>query len=720
MIIFVVYQIVDIHLMKYLSALAIFLMSTSLFSQDSNSQHGDPGHYNCGISDHTEQLFEAHPEQRVIAEEATAELEDFTRMYSDSPLRDDELIIIPVVFHIIHANGPENISNAQVESAIDVMNADFKALNSGINAVIPEFQSIIGNVNFEFRLARLDPDGNCTNGIIRTVDSETSEGGENLKAISETWGRSSYLNIWVCNSIESGAAGYAYLPGDVNGSFGAQIDGIVIQHNYVGDMGTSNLNNSHSLTHEVGHWANLPHTWGAGNNPGLPGNCTGDDGVADTPATIGWTTCDLDGVSCGSLDNVQNFMEYSYCSEMFTNGQKARMRAALNSSISQRNQLNTSANLAETGVLNEDVVCSADFTIEGERILCPDQEIEFIDMSYNGVTEWSWSFPGGTPSTSTQEFPTVTYASPGDYSVTLTASNPTSSATITKESYISILSSGENALPFSEGFESYSDFETNDANWMVINAEGSGSAVEWEITTIAAYEGTKSAYVKGISNEFGDKEILQSPTYDLSSLTENAVLTFRYAYNLRSFNTEDEFIVSISKNCGENWSQRLSLDSDDLSDLFGSSSNEFIPESQSEWVEAEITNIGSTFFTESFRFRFEFTSRAGNNIYIDNINLIDPAVVGLEDVNFLNSIQLFPNPATDNITLKYDLASAGQTSIDVLDMTGRLVKEVYQGNKAMGAQNQNIDLSDLVSGVYFVRLSLNGEQVVRRVVVQDY
>ena len=706
--------------MKYFSAIAFILTTASLFSQDNHSQHNDPGHFSCGITEVTEQLFEAHPEQRAIAEAANAELEDFTRMYADSPLRDDELIIIPVVFHIIHANGAENISNAQVESAIDVMNADFTALNSGINSVVPEFQNIIGNVNFEFRLARLDPDGNCTNGIVRTIDNETYTGGENLKAISPTWGRESYLNIWVCNSIESGAAGYAILPGGVNGSFGAQIDGIVIQHNYVGDIGTSNLNNSHSLTHEAGHWANLPHTWGDGNNPGLPGNCNGDDGVADTPPTIGWTTCNLNGESCGSLDNVQNFMEYSYCSQMYTNGQKARMRAALNSSISQRNQLNTTANLTETGVLLEDVVCSADFTTEGERILCPDQEIEFVDMSFNGVTEWSWSFPGGTPSTSTQEFPTVTYASPGEYSVTLTASNSSSSETITKENYISILSSGENALPFSEGFETFADFETNEGNWTVINAEGSNSTVEWEITTNAAYGGSKSAYVKGFSNTFGDKEILQSPTYDLSDLSENAVLRFRYAYAPRSFNTEDEFVVSISKNCGENWSQRLSLDAEELSTVFGSFSSEFIPDSESDWEEVEITNIGSTFFTESFRFRFEFTSRAGNNIYIDNINLIDPTVVGLEDVTFLKSIQLFPNPATDNVTMNYNLAVAGQASIDVLDITGRLIKEVYQGNKSTGPQNQIIDLSDLVSGIYFVRLSLNGEQVVRRVVVQDY
>src|SRR5690606_19489439 len=110
--------------------------------------------------------------------------------------------------------------------------------------------------------------------------------------------------------------------------------------------------------------------------------------------TIGWTTCNLQGVSCGSLDNVENFMEYSYCTKMFTNGQKNRMRAAMNSSISQRNQLSTPANLAATGVLGEEMLCEANFITFDERVICPGQAVSFEDISFNGVSEWSWSFPG--------------------------------------------------------------------------------------------------------------------------------------------------------------------------------------------------------------------------------------------------------------------------------------------------------------------------------------
>ncbi|NEN23877.1 T9SS type A sorting domain-containing protein [Cryomorpha ignava] len=700
--------------MKYLSFIAILLFANSSFAQDSD--HSD--HYSCGITEQTEAFFNAYPGQRAIAAQASAELEEFTRNYQESPYRDDVLKIIPVVFHVIHANGEENISNAQIESAIQVMNDDYKALNSGVNFVVSAFQGIIGNVNFEFRLARLDPDGNCTNGIVRIIDDETYTGGENLKAISPSWGRDSYLNIWVCSSIESGAAGYTYTPANVNGSFGALADGIVINHDYVGDMGTSNLNKSHALTHEVGHWANLPHTWGAGNSPGLPGNCSGDDGVSDTPLTIGWTTCNLQGESCGSLDNVENFMEYSYCSKMFTNGQKNRMRAAMNSSISQRNQLNTPANLAETGVLGENVICEANFTTSDERLVCPGQEISFEDLSFNGVTEWSWSFPGGTPATSNEPFPVVTYDTPGNHDVILTVSNSTGSQTVTKTSYIRVMPSGDNAVPYSEGFESFNNFSSNTENWSVVNPVGSSSNIQWEITSSAAYEGSKSAYVKGFFNTSGSSEYLQSPTYNLSELGENVVLKFRYAHARRNQNTNDQLRIMISRNCGLNWIQRLVIEGPDLPTVSGNFGGEFVPNSPSDWTEVEITNINPVFFTEDFRLRFEFTSNYSNNIYLDNINLYDPATVGLEGVDFVKSVEVFPNPATYKLNFHYNLNNGGNTSVDILDITGRLIVPVFKGYKPAGKQIVNADVSTLSPGIYFIRLRVGEGQIVKRFAVQ--
>ena len=519
--------------MKYLSSLLFLLISSILFAQNSDPNNSAEEHFTCGEYPMTEAFFDAHPEELGPALVTRASFEQFAKNFSKSQQKDDAVLIIPVVFHIIHFNGSENISDEQVQSAIDVMNEDYSASNPGIGAVVSAFQDRIANVGFEFRLAKLDPDGNCTNGIVRVMDPATNNGGDNLKQISPSWGRNKYLNIWVCRSIGGGVAGYAYFPSDVNGFSGAAVDGIVIQHDYVGRIGTGSPYTSHSLSHEAGHWASLDHPWGPTNNPGLPNNCNVDDGVADTPNTIGWdNVCNLQGTTCGSLDNVQNFMDYSYCSQMFTTGQKNRMRAALNSNISQRSNLWSQSNLIATGVLADDMICEADFKVDGDPVVCTDQAVSFEDLSFNGPTSWSWTFQGGTPSTSTQENPEVIYTSPGTYNVSLVASNAGSSASVTKTGYITVLDFAENVLPFSEGFESFTSLENPDDHWIVINPDDSN--IKWELADNAGYTGSKSVYVHGRQNSLGAVEMLQSPTYDLTGLSDNAVLRFKFAHAHKS------------------------------------------------------------------------------------------------------------------------------------------------------------------------------------------
>ena len=70
----------------------------------------------------------------------------------------------------------------------------------------------------------------------------------------------------------------------------------------------------------------MSHTWGGTNDPGLEENCSDDDGIEDTPNSIGSSGCNLSQNTCGSLDNVQNYMDYASCSKMFTEGQKSVMR----------------------------------------------------------------------------------------------------------------------------------------------------------------------------------------------------------------------------------------------------------------------------------------------------------------------------------------------------------------------------------------------------------
>ena len=703
---------------------SILFINGSIFSQESLHGHHhhddfefvDPGHMTCGKEEFTERLFKMYPEERQLAIEAAKKLEEETKVYAESKDTDDEVIIIPVVFHVVHVGGQENISDEQIQSAIDVLNEDFNAANSDIGQVVDEFADIVGDAEMEFRLAKIDPDGNCTNGIDRVFSEYTDEGFNNMKEAAEIWDRSSYLNIWSCRQIGEGTAGYSYPPSAVNGPFGVLYDGIVILHNYVGRIGTSNATRSHALSHEVGHWANLEHPWGVTNNPGIASNCNDDDGVADTPNTIGWTNCDLDGSTCGSLDNVENFMDYSYCYKMFTQGQRTRMRAAMNSSIAQRNQLYTSQNLAETGVLNPDEICFAEFETDRDPKICLGQEIVFDDISFNGVEEWSWIFEGGTPSTSDEESPTVVYNSTGTFNVSLTVTNAQGELSITKENLVNVIEGPQYVLPYEEGFESFDDVEDGN-EWVDVNQDDSN--ISWKITENAAYSGSQSVYVRGRNNTDYQTEILESPTYDLTDIEDNAVLSFYYAHARRNSASDDLFRVRISRNCGESWNVRETREIDELPTVSGSTSSQFVPDSQDEWEEIIIDNISSIFLTDQFRIRFEFTSVNGNNIYVDNINIFDPNTLSTEEISALKDLSIYPNPAKESLRLNIDLTKPQKVRIDLLDASGRIVQSPFFGIMASGSQNLDISLDNtLAAGMYYIRLTGDEGISTRKLIIQ--
>ncbi len=237
------------------------------------------------------------------------------------------VIQIPVVVHVIYSNSQENISEAQIQSQIAVLNEDFRRTNSDQNSR----WSQAADTEIEFYLAEIDALGNTTNGITRKASTKTEWGTTDaIKLASQggvnPWNTAEYLNIWVCN-IGGGILGYAQFPG---GS--AATDGVVISPQYFGssDKGSNfylvaPFDKGRTTTHEVGHFLNLRHIWG-------DGGCGVDDAVADTPLSAGANYgCAAESTSCGSEDMVQNYMDYSddSCMNLYTLGQKSRMRAVL-------------------------------------------------------------------------------------------------------------------------------------------------------------------------------------------------------------------------------------------------------------------------------------------------------------------------------------------------------------------------------------------------------
>ena len=595
-----------------LPALLLF-GSTSL-----HAQH----HHKCGQFTAEEELLHAHPEFRDDVQKANQELEQFTRGFIEK--RENRRsanatqYIIPVVFHVLHLNGPENISDAQIHDAMRILNEDFSdGNNPRLSAIVSSFQPVIGHPNIEFRLARKDPSGNPTDGIIRVVTAETNQGDQDSK-LESYWPRDKYLNVWVTKAINGddsdfGTLAYSQLPGTVNSNFFAPYDGVIIKQQFVGTIGTSVDADGATLTHEVGHYLNLSHPWGNSNQPGLSSNCNIDDGVTDTPNTVGTSSgCNTSQSTCGSLDNVQNFMDYASCELMFTQGQVNRMLGALNSTVASRNNLWDPNNLSATGV---DALFEANF--ETQRInACQGEAITFDDKSLYGADDWDWTFTGGNPATSTDENPSVSYNLPGLYDVTLEAKQGSTTESATKSKYVFVSSSIGKSVPTSEDFTSLNNFPHEE--WYGNNLDG--DAYEFGVNSNNGYNGGKCIMMDNFGNEAQTIDELYTTTFDLSVLTSGEV-SFRYAYKRKLPNDGDKLTLYISNDCGSTWTSIWSKTTGALATVSGIDGNSFTPNATSNWRQETVSNLSNANLTEGVQFKFVFESNKGNNLYLDDFSV---------------------------------------------------------------------------------------------------
>lgn len=651
---------------------------------------------------------------------------EMLRMQKNNAKSEDSVIItIPVVFHILHEYGPENITDAQIYRQMEILNEDFMKLNADTAIVIPEFLPVLGNARIQFVLATMDPWGNCTSGINRYFTHETRIGDDNSKL--NFWPRFRYLNIWVVRSMENGVAGYAYLPSSVEGS-NFWRDGIMIRHNFIGDIGTGSPLNSRALTHEVGHYLGLAHPWGPTNNPGLPVNCTTDDGIDDTPNTIGWTTCNLQGASCGSLDNVQNFMDYSYCSTMFTTGQVNFMRTILNSTISSRRALWLDYNHNQS--IPEGITCPpvADFHAPRTTV-CRNEAIQFTNHSWRiSNPSYSWHFPGGTPEFSTEQNPTVYWTESGWKKIKLTVTGDNGEDTKELDSYLFV----------SHDISDYSgprvlDFDNEPSFHYIIENPGN-DASEWQVTPQAGINGSKAIFLRNISpypnpplysNEFffvdrrgGKRDAFITPSFDLSN-TSGVNVTFSYSTATNAFslaNMTEELSVFVSRDCGKTWQLRRRITGMDLI-TNGAGFDDFFPGPNSIWREDGFT-LPTSGSDNNIRLKFEYTaSDFSNNIAIDNIRI--GGVLSLENqVNTLSESVVYPNPSAsgNDVFVKTGLPSGERVQISVIDAQGRTIgEEMIQINSDEAVRLNEI--SPLTQGIYFVKLQNNALERTHKLVI---
>lgn len=673
---------------KFLFGFLGSIISFATFSQSSQKH--------CGTDEMHQDLFKNHPEYNVGIQRAYERLQAETKAYEkQAHEKSDALYIIPIVFHVVHNYGVENINDDQIIDAVNQLNIQFRKLNTDTSDIVNAFKSIAADAQIEFRLAQKDPNGNCTSGITRTVSPLTSIGDHQVKSLIH-WPPNKYLNVYICAEA-AGLAGHALLPAAADTI--PQWDGIVMAHDYVGTIGTSEYFHRTVLSHEVGHFLNLQHIWGGNNVPNyyyLPvanaNNCAVDDEVDDTPLTIGWSSCNLGGTSCGSLDNVQNYMDYAYCALMFTEGQKTRMHACLNSSVANRNNLWSPSNLALTGTDGTSFsLCQAKFVAD-KRIACVGDTIILTDVSLHGVQSRTWIISGGNLSATNDSIVTVSFNAPGTYAVNLAVSNGNQNLTANEVDYITILPEAGTIDGLYEPFETLSHFEEH---WSVIPKNVPNN---WARIETTGFNSTGCLSVQNFTTAAsGAYEFISQP-FDASNLDAVAI-SFDYAYARKQTTGNEQLKVSISTDCGETWLIRKTLNgSSTLRTVDTLVTENFIPSSDVFWKNDIVTNITSAYLTDNLQFKFTFDSKAGNNIYIDNIRIGNPGTLGLNDL-LINEINCFPNPSSDLVSLSIPTGVALE-KVRVYNLMGQEITEL----KPFLTDSYEFSVANWIGGLYLLQV----------------
>jgi hypothetical protein len=553
---------------------------------------------------------------------------------------------IPVVVHVIHNGEAEgsgtNISDAQIASQLKVLNNDFQRKNADASDTPAEFLSVAGSMDIEFILARRDPEGQSTSGIIRVDGNRSSwTSGDNyeLKSLSY-WPAEDYLNIWVCNITDY--LGYAQfpvsdLPGLENSSENRLTDGLVIWHRSFGSIedGDFDLDPDYNLgrtaTHEISHFFGLRHTWGDVDG------CTGTDYVDDTPNQDGHTSgCPTHPqTSCNPPVTAmfQNFLDYTddACMNLFTQDQIDRMATVLETSPRRASLL------VSTGLLQPDPVdndaglrqvvsppatqCSDIITpsvllknygknyitslrlrlfVDGVATETQDVSVNLAPLDSAIVTFTNLQIGSGTANI-TFEIIQVNGTADGD---------PVGNENI----FASTVYIPEHTdLPLHENFDNLS------GDWTIQNPD---DQLSWFTTTVPDQTQTNKALVIPFfdyHDNIGELDILYTPIFDLTN-AEEAVLYFDIAH-AQFDDSHDAFRVVAITNCSTLSEGEVIFEKSggDLATV-PSTDAYFVPNGAEDW-RTEHVDLGQFVDKQLIQLAFIGINGYGNNLYLDNISI---------------------------------------------------------------------------------------------------
>ena len=550
--------------------------------------------------------------------------------------------VIPVVVHVLH-NGTAvgvdaNISDAQILSQIRVLNEDFRRKNADAIRTPEEFLPVAADANIEFVLAKQDPNGLPTNGIVRKQGPKTIYGPEDATIIGQTsqWNPEEYLNMWVVPLV-SPFLGYATFPTSnlpgLNFVPSASIrDGITVDYLFFGTgPGTAANTTGRTTTHEVGHYLGLRHIWG-------DGGCEVDDFVLDTPNqdNPNQTICNDNPsrFSCGNNNMIQNYMDYTpdRCMNLFTKGQVDRFdvvlansprRATLVNGRGTKDPILPTRDISLLKVVNPaDALCQTTVAPQVEIQNVGNEIVSSvrIEFRWNGNLIESKRF---TTELRTTEKVTLTFGNldtrgeENEFSFTVVQVNDQADLVPSNNTLTSRpLQQGQLTLPYTVSLS------TLPATWIIGNPDKS---LTWEKTNLTLDGSAQPAlFIRHYEYEAqGQLDYFISPQIDLTKYP-NAQLVFEVAhgpYNQAGF--QDELLVAIAPDC--------SLDFDIITPPYKKSGtrlqtvdptvNEFIPTSNSQF-RTEIVNLSKFKDLGKVRVALVTKNAFGNNIFLRNIRVV--------------------------------------------------------------------------------------------------
>jgi hypothetical protein len=678
----------------------------------------------CATMEHVQLLEKERPGLRAQLRQQARDTKRIDYKKVDGKLVLGQVVTIPVVVHVLYNTTAQNISEAQIQSQLDVLNKDFRRLNADANKTPSLFQGVAADAEIEFCLAKQDPNGEPTNGITRTNTSVRKFSGlsDSMKfdglGGKSAWDSKKYLNIWVVNfSNDANILGFAQFPN----AGPAATDGVVIDYQAFGTTGTalSPYRLGRTTTHEVGHWLNLFHIWGD--------ESCGDDEVLDTPTqeeeNTGCPTFPKQSCS-NTSDMFMNYMDYTNdaCMNLFTTGQKNVMQTVLNSS---RNGL-----LSSVGCVVPQVP-ALDGALLGFKapsaIVCNNSVAPVVYLRNRGASALTnvqlqytidggalqtFTWTGNLASFTTQEvsLPTQALASGAHtLKVSILSSNgQTTDANAANNTVAVNFQIQGTALPLQEGFEATA---FPPAGWRVNNYQ---EDLTWQRTATVAFTGKASAFMQNKQYEAnGPVDELVLPALDLT--TRGAPrLTFQLAYALYSESGfSDTLEVLVSTDCGQTFNRVYQKFGQALTTVTPYyTEDEFVPASATQW-RLENIDLSAYAAAKTAIIKFKHTTDFENNLYLDDIK-VDGNALGTAEEIALQSVQVAPNPTTGLVQITSPEVAI--TSVQVLDALGKELQSIKVSRTAKG-QPPQVDLRGLPNGMYLLRITSEKGVTVRRVVL---